>query len=291
MTIDRTTLIKACRIFLVLILIHRPPVVVADGLSLSGRGDSGSNWKLTQQFVLPVQVPDFYAPTLDFTGTYYFEPPGHTSGPYAERDFLNPVRALSVRTLYEKSIGIDEFSGYHLGFDSSFKKGNHIYKPGAQITDFAGQKTYGAGMEYAFLLTETSRVFGNINLSHEQLASGDALSGKANIGYKKLWTYGSGRALATEFGLEYIRSENESVDFSILKYNVDVDYYFIPRWGVGLNLNQSSSPLKRFISHGLGISTSFHFNPDFGLNFSAGVTVNEEQTLSGLVGLAVVIRF
>ena len=291
MSVDRTIFVKASRLFLFLILIRQPTVVVANGLSITGHDDGGSNWKLEQQLVLPVQVPDFFAPTLDFRGTYYLEPLRHTSGPHAERDFLNPVRSISVRTLYEKSIGIDEFNGYHLGFDASFIKGNHMYRPGAQITDFAGQKTYGISTDYAYLLTESSRVFGGININHEQLTSGDALSGTAGIGYKKLWAYDSGRALATEFGLEYLRSENESLDFSILKTTIDLDYYITPRWGVGLTLDQSSSDLKRFISHGLGVSTSFHFTRDIGMNFGAGVTVNEEQTLSGFFGLAIVIRF
>jgi len=290
MTIKRTTYIRISQLLLIFSFFHNSPAVMAEGVGL--KEADGSNWKLESDLVLQGEFPDFYAPTLDLKGTYYFEPIAYTSGPYAEHDFLNPTRAFSVSALYEKSIGgTDDFSGYHLGFDSSIKVADHLYQPRAHYTDFAGRKTYGAGMQYGFLLTDSSRISAGISLNQEQIATGDVLASRANLGYKKLWMYDSGRAFATEIDYEQINSKNESRRYSISKYNLDLDYYITPRWGFGLNLNHSRSDLKRFVSHGIGASTSFYFNPNFGLDLGLGIEINEENTIIGDLGLSAVIRF
>ena len=260
--------------------------------SFVSAADLVPNFKL--ESTLGVQAEWLYAlaPTINLKGTYYFDPVEQKRGPYREYDFLNPTRTIGFRSqLQETTRGLGEYSGFHLGVDTVVPKGKHIFQPRAHYTDYAGLETFGAGLNYAYRLTDTSRVFGGINLNNEELRTGDVQTAKVYLGYRKLWLYDSGRAFAYEFELELTDAENESRSFSTAKFDIDLDYYINQRWSVGLNMSQSGSEIERHESHAFGISTDYFFTKNIGFNFGLSALWRAERSLDVGLGLYFVIRF
>jgi len=281
--IKHNTPIKFHLLVLGLVFAYAAPVMA---------NDTVPNWKLESELAIQAETSTFVAQTLDLNGTYYFDPVEYTSGPYAERDFLHPTNTLSIRSLFERGrLVAPKYNSYHLGFDSSIVREHHIYQPKAHFTDFAGIKTYGAGMEYAYQLTDTSRVFSGINVNNEELVTGNALVSKANIGYRKLWLYDRGHAFANDYKYEYTNAENESRHYTVSEISTNLDYYFGRRWGLGLNLSYSNSDIKRFESGGLGLSTSYYFNSNVGFEFDVGAKSRERNSIELDISLSSVIRF
>jgi len=277
-------LIKTCRKFVVLAFLINTPIVLAQ--------DNSSNWKLELNLALEGELSQFSAQTSDLQATYYFEPLGHASGTYAERDFLNQTNSFGLRTLLEDSKGGREsYSGYHLGIESSIVKGANVYEPKARYTDYADLKTIGIGIGYAFLLTDFSRLIAGIDVNREEIASGNVLASRLNVGYKKLWRYKRARALATEFNLEFTKSENESRNYSVAKISSDLDYYFTNRWGVGLKLSHAEAQIKRFEYVGLSVSANYFYSPNLGVDLVIGVGQNGESTVNAEGALSLLIRF
>jgi len=279
---------RACQFLVILVFVPEMPAAIAQNVLTDG---TGLKWKLESRFGLKGEFPEYYSPALDLKSTYYYEPFERPDGPYAEYDFLNPARTISIRTLIEEAKADDKVRGYHLSLDASYLRMDHLFRPRVHFSNFGGTHTFGLGMNYAYLMADSTRVIGGINLNHEQLASGEVLASKANIGYKKLWQYNSGRAFASELEFEFTNSENESRHFSISKFSTGFDYYFGKRWSLGLDLDHSMSNLKRFESYGVGASTKYYFGPKFGVDFGIGIIGREDKSLGIDAKLSAEIRF
>lgn len=251
-----------------------------------------ANWKLESNVFLAGEIGHTYEYASDIKGTYYFDPLKSNAGPYAEREFLNPVSAFNLRARSETTTGATASqNGLNMATAYVHVMNKHIFTPRAHYTDFEGLRTYGLGIEYAHLLSDTSRVFGGLGLSQEALASGEVIVGTLDAGYRKLWLYHRGRGLATQFHSEYIDSENESRKFSVINLKADADYYITRKWGIGSGLKISDSDIDRFSSLTLDTSTNYYFTPNIGMEFGAGVIFRKENSAEIEAGLSLNVYF
>lgn len=106
-------------------------------------------------------------------------------------------------------------------------------------------------------------------MADEALSTGSSTTSTIGFGYRKLWQYKSGKALAAKIQLGYARAGNESRSYSILDLETQIDYYFNSRWGAAIKLRQANSDVRPYESYSLGLSTEYFFANQFSVNFEA----------------------